>query len=117
MKLNKWMSVVALIGFFSVGHVYAGTCEVQYTRTACPGKEAISYKKCDGEQSCSKFKEAASAEECGQMAMKSCSNKRYSITQSKVINALFDEAEITSVSGSDDFCVDYENKTTEFNQC
>lgn len=99
------------------GLLYAGTCEIQYTRTACDGKEDISYKKCKGKQSCSKFKEASSAQECAAMAVKSCRNKRLTVTKSKVINAIFDENKIKASNGSDDFCSDYENASVEFNKC
>ena len=99
------------------GSVYAGTCEIQYTRTACPGKEKISYKKCKGKQSCSKFKEAADANQCKAMAVKSCGNKRLTVTKSKVINAIFDGNKLSTDGGSDDFCTIYENAATEFNKC
>jgi len=37
-------------------------CNVYITRVACEGKEAISYKKCGGKQSCKKRKKADSLE-------------------------------------------------------
>ena len=64
---------VACLSFFA-SSVFAGTCELKFTRTACPGKEAISYKKCDGAKSCSEFVDAASAKECGDLATKACEN-------------------------------------------
>lgn len=116
----KKINIIAAIVFgciFFAGTTYAATCEIQYDRTACPGKEKISYKKCKGEKTCSKFKEADSVEQCREMATKSCANKRYSITKSKVITALFDGNAITTESGKADFCLEYANVATEFNQC
>lgn len=117
MKINFISIVIAVACFVFAGLVEAGTCEIKYTRTACPGKEKISYKKCKGKQNCSKFKEAASAAECGEMAVKSCKNRRLSITKSKVINALFDGNAIKASNGSDDFCTVYEKASEEFNKC
>lgn len=96
---------------------YAGNCEIKYTRTACPGKEKISYKKCKGQKSCSKFKETPDAESCKTAAIKSCRNKRLSITKSKVINAEFDGTALKASNGSDDFCTVYEKADAEFNKC
>jgi hypothetical protein len=97
--------------------VFAGTCEIKFTRTSCEGKEAISYKKCDGNKSCSEFVEAATAKDCATAAVAACENKRLDITKSKVINASFDEKKITTAAGKDDFCTDYKNAAAEFNQC
>lgn len=99
------------------GMAFAGTCEIQYTRESCPGKEAISFKKCDGEASCSKFKEAANIGECRTLATNACANDRLTVTKSKVINALFDDAPITTESGQDDFCMEYAKRDAEFNHC
>ncbi len=115
-KLVK-LAVLAMITAFMGSSVLAATCEVQYTRTACPGKEKISYKKCKGKKSCSKFKEADTVGQCRAKATKSCGNKRYSITKSKVINAIYDGKQITTESGKADFCLEYANVSTEFNQC
>lgn len=117
MKAMSKNFLIATIFSLASLQVYAGTCELKFTRTACPGKEEISYKKCDGAKSCSEFVEAASAKECGEAAVKACENKRLDITKSKVINATFDDKKITTASGKDDFCTDYKNAATEFNQC
>ena len=92
-------------------------CAVHYTRTACPGQEATSYKKCDGQQSCVKYKEADSLEACQEKAVKSCRNRRLNITQLKVITAKWQGQAIQSPSGNDDFCVDYAKRAEEFNRC
>lgn len=115
-KINGVIVLIAASAFWASSAI-AATCEIKYTRTACPGKEDISYKKCKGKQSCSKFKEADSIEQCRAMATKSCANKRLSITKSKVINADYDGKGISTESGKSDFCLEYENASTEFNQC
>ena len=92
-------------------------CAIHYTRTACPGQEATSFKKCDGEQSCVKYKEADSMEACQAAAVKSCRNRRLNITKLKVITAKWQGQAIQSASGSDDFCLDYEKREAEFNRC
>ena len=92
-------------------------CAVHYTRTACPGQEETSYKKCDGQQSCVKHKEAASLEACQAKAVKSCRNRRLNITKLKVITATWQGQPIQSASGNDDFCLDYEKRDEEFNRC
>ncbi|MBE0356293.1 hypothetical protein PPHE_a1204 [Pseudoalteromonas phenolica O-BC30] len=51
------------------------------------------------------------------MAVKSCRNKRLTVTKSKVINALFDGQQIKASNGNDDFCTVYEKASEEFNKC
>ncbi|MBF0472096.1 MAG: hypothetical protein HQL48_12075 [Gammaproteobacteria bacterium] len=92
-------------------------CAVHYTRTACAGQEAISYKKCNGEQSCVKYKAADSLEACQKAAMKACANDRLDITKMKVITATYQGQPITSATGADDFCLEYPNRDTELNKC
>ena len=110
------IAVIAITTLWS-GMVAAGECEIQYTRTSCPGQEDVSYKKCDGKQSCSKIKQTGSVEECRKKATKSCRNKRLTVTKSKVIKALFDGKKITTESGKADFCIEYKNAAKEFNHC
>ncbi|MFT3859299.1 MAG: hypothetical protein QM742_17940 [Aquabacterium sp.] len=95
----------------------AQDCAISYTRTACPGKEAVSYAKCDGKQSCIKKVEAASPEACQAAALKACANDRLDITKSKVINASYKGSALKSSSGSADFCVDYDKRAAEFDKC
>lgn len=95
----------------------AGTCEIQYERTACPGKESISYKKCDGEPTCSKYEDAASEGECRKIATASCANDRLTVTKSKVIKAMFDDHAVTTESGKADFCEEYPKRAEEFDHC
>lgn len=116
--MNKLIGAIFTAAFLMSSYAaQANECAVHYVRTACPGKEAISYKKCDGKQECTKIKEASSVEKCRKAATKSCSNSRFDITKSKVITAMFNGAPIKTASGKDDFCLEYENRSTEFNQC
>lgn len=69
---------------------FAGDCVVHYERIACQGKEAESFKKCDGQAGCDKTKPANSAEECAAAALKSCENDRLDITKYKAITASYD---------------------------
>lgn len=113
----RLLNIIAATSVLFAAQSFAGTCEVKYTRTACDGKEKISFKKCNGKASCSKFEEAESAQACAVIATKSCANSRFTTTKSKVINAEFDGAAIMASNGSADFCTVYENVETEFNQC
>lgn len=117
MKVKSHLSALLVFLYLISNSAIAGTCEIKYTRTACPGKEKISYKKCKGKQKCSKFKEADTPQQCAEMATKSCRNKRLTVTKSKVINAEFDGNPIKASNGSDDFCTVYENADAEFNKC
>lgn len=92
-------------------------CAITYTRNACPGQEAESYKKCDGKQTCTKDTEAASEAACAEAAVKACANDRLTITKSKAIRASYKGKALKSKSGKDDFCADYAKREAEFNQC
>jgi hypothetical protein len=95
----------------------ASDCDVTYTRTACPGQEAESYKKCDGQQTCTKHVAAASEAACVEAAINACANDRLDITKSKVITAKYKGKALKSKSGKDDMCLDYAKRDAEFNQC
>jgi hypothetical protein len=96
---------------------FAGTCEITTTRTACPGKESISYKKCDGKPTCADFQDLADANQCKAAALAACENARLTITKSKVITAKFDGAELKTDAGNADFCSAYAKRAEEFNKC
>lgn len=107
------------VGLFS-SESYAedqADCGINYTRTACPGKEEESYKKCDGKKSCTKFVAAASEQACADAAVAACANDRLTITQSKVITATFKGKALKNKGGKDDMCLDYSKRDSEFNQC
>ena len=110
-----------VLGSIDVGveaaHADGGDCAIHYTRTACPGQEAESYKKCDGKQSCTKNVAAATADQCSEQALQACANDRLTVTESKVITATFQGKALKSKSGKEDFCLDYPKRQAEFNQC
>ena len=111
---------VALTAFGSFGRAAAEDktdCAIEYTRNACPGQEAESYKKCDGQKSCTKYVPADSAAKCQEAAASACSNDRLNVTESKVIKAKYKGKELKSKSGKDDYCIDYAKRAAEFNQC
>jgi hypothetical protein len=95
----------------------ATDCQITYIRTACTGHEAESYKKCDGQQSCTKSVPSTSEASCGEAAIKACSNDRLDVTKSKVITATYKGKALKSKAGKDDLCLDYTKRDTEFNQC
>jgi hypothetical protein len=92
-------------------------CAVTYTRTACSGQEAESYKKCDGKQSCTKYVPAADEAACQAAAVDACANDRPSVTKSKVITVAYKGKPVKSKGGKPDQCLDYAKRATEFNQC
>ncbi|MBD8526943.1 hypothetical protein [Pseudomarimonas arenosa] len=92
-------ALALLIGNSSV---LAGDCVMSITRTACPGKEAESFSKCDGKASCEQKVPAPSAAICATKTKISCANSRRTITKYKSITATFDGE---PVEGGKDFCV------------
>ncbi len=112
--------VLGFMGSFFTASTFAqdkSDCTVNYTRSACPGKEAESFAKCDGKASCSKSVAAASSAACQDLALKACANDRLDVTKSKIISATYKGQPLTSASGKADFCVDYANRSTEFDKC
>jgi hypothetical protein len=95
----------------------AADCDITYVRTACPGHEAESYKKCDGQQSCTKHVPATSEAACTDAAVQACANDRLEITRSKVITAKYKGKALKAKSGQDDLCLDYAKRDAEFNHC
>ncbi len=116
-KQNMMIAVVLAAGLLTSGVVLAADCAIAYTRTACPGQEAESYKKCDGKQSCTETVEAADEAACKAKAIEACANSRFTITKSKVVNAKFDGKAIATDAGNADFCTAYAKVKEEFNQC
>lgn len=112
MKKSFFASVFLCLTLGS--HAYAGICEIKVVRTACPGKEVDSYKKCAGKPECSSKKKAATAEECSQLAAKECENSRMDITKSKVITATFGGQDLKGPAAGGSFC---EDSRPDFNKC
>lgn len=112
---SLWLS--ALLFCIGSTSALAGSCEISYTRTACPGKEAISFKKCDGKASCTKSTTADTEAACRIKAVEACANDRLDITKSKVITATFNGKAVLNKSGGSDHCADYAERSAEFNKC
>jgi hypothetical protein len=112
-----WMVLASVDVGVEVAQADEGDCAITYTRSACAGQEAESYKKCDGKQTCTKNVAAASADKCLEAAVQACANDRLNITQSKVIHASYKGKALKSKSGKDDVCLDYAKRDAEFNQC
>jgi hypothetical protein len=111
------MSAAVVVTTLLSGAAFAGECGIEYTRTACPGKEAESYAKCNGKQTCVQAAPLDSAAACQAAALKACANDRLDVTKSKVIRAMFDGKPVKSASGKEDFCADYANRSAEFDKC
>jgi len=92
-------------------------CVVSYTRTACPGQEVMSFKKCKGDASCTKSNEADSKTACMKKASQSCRNSRLHVTKSKVITATWKGEALLDANGEADFCLAYEKRALEFDRC
>ena len=92
-------------------------CALTYTRTACTGQEAESYKKCDGKQTCTKYVPADSEAACQAAAVAACSNDRLTVTKSKAISATYKGKALKAKAGKPDLCLDYAKRDAEFNQC
>ncbi|MBF0584533.1 MAG: hypothetical protein HQL80_09920 [Magnetococcales bacterium] len=89
MKLKGMLAGLVFASVGLAGAAYAD-CVIHYERTACQGKEAESFKKCDGKAACDKaVKDAASKEACAAAALKACDNDRLDITKYKKITADF----------------------------
>lgn len=115
--MNRHQLLLSITSAVFAISVAAETCEITTTRTACPGKESLSYKKCHGKASCSEFIEVKNANECKVASVSACENARLNITKLKVVNASFNGSELKTDAGSSDFCTIYEKRDAEFNQC
>ena len=92
---NRMMFVGLVFAAFGMAGVASAECIVSYERTACKGQEAVSYKKCAGNKSCTKTKTAADEGACLAAALKSCSNSRLDITKYKKITATYNGKALT----------------------
>jgi hypothetical protein len=106
---NLAFATVALLSFVQVAQA---ACVINYNRTACPGKEAESYSKCNGTKTCNKEDSSAvSLAACEQAAAAACANTRLTITKSKVITATFNGKPLR---GGSNFCA---SNRADFNKC
>jgi hypothetical protein len=97
--------------------IYAGTCELNVSRTACPQKEEFSYRKCDGRASCTATIPQTTAEQCLQLALRACANPYPLITKNKQITAKFDDQVLRADSEQSDICQAYSHRQREFDKC
>ncbi len=96
---------------FLSGISHAGICELTVKRVACAGKEAESYKKCDGKDQCTNKQKADSEAACQKLAENECVNSRLDITKSKEIKATFGGS---PVKGGANLCA---TDRADFNKC
>jgi hypothetical protein len=111
------MKIISALFLLTLSFNAFSKCEITFDRTACKGKDAESYSKCDGKKVCTKTESAEDESECKDAALKACANSRTDVTKSKIITAKWNGKDITSKSGKKDFCEDYEKKAAEFNKC
>jgi hypothetical protein len=105
-------AVFAAFGLMVMSQAASAACIVHYNRTACPGREAESYSKCNGTKECDKEDSAAvSLKACEQAAAAACANTRLQITKSKVITAKFNGK---ALRGGANFCA---SNRPDFNKC
>lgn len=114
MRLRSVFFMLSALGLSSVSLAAKKKCEVRYVRTACEGKEKISYKKCGGKKECTKTKRAKNEAACAKAAEKSCRNSRLEITKSKVITAFWDGKPLKTADGKENFCA---ADRKDFNKC
>lgn len=122
--MKKITSMVVLLTGLTwiAGPAVAADCVIQYARTACKGKEAESFKKCDGKAECAKTVPADNEPACTAAAMKACDNDRIDITKYKVITAKFGDkalaggfdAKGAAVANGPNFC---DAKRPDLNKC
>ena len=98
----KTMRAITVAVFLAAsGAASAADCVLHITRTACPGKDAESFSKCDGKASCDETKPAVSAAQCTAKAKEACANSRLDVTKYKKITASYDGADL---DGGQDYC-------------
>jgi hypothetical protein len=118
MKHASVASLVAAVVGLWTGAAIAGNCEIVVSRDACPGKEALAFKKCDGKKVCSEFVEAPNAAACKTAAVAACEVFRPGITQSKSVSSVkFDGTAVKPDGGDPDFCKSYPKRSVEYNKC
>lgn len=118
MKRTRIKSTVAAFGIICSAVALAGNCEIEVSRDACPGNEALSYKKCDGKKACVETVKAADAAACKQAAIAACEVFRPGITKSKSITSVkFDGTPLKPDGKDPDFCKAYPKRAAEYGKC
>lgn len=118
MKRMNVVSMMAVVGGLWTASALAGNCEIVVSRDACPGNEALSYKKCDGKKSCAEVVKTADAAACKQAAIAACEVFRPGITKAKSITSVKFDGTAVKPDGADaDFCKSYPKRAAEYNKC
>jgi len=118
MKHMSVVSIMLIVGGLWTVSAQAGNCEIVVSRDACPGKEALSFKKCEGKKVCSEFVETANAAACKQAAVAACEVFRPGITKSKSVTSVKFEGNAVKPDGNDpDFCTSYPKRAIEYDKC
>jgi len=110
--MKKTVVLAALIGLSMASSAFAN-CVVNVNRTACPGKEEVSYSKCGGAKSCDKTEDAGNVAACIAFAKAQCPNSRLDITKSKIVKARFDGKQLPGPYNGN-FC---SQSRPDFNKC
>jgi len=110
--------IMVIVGGMWTATALAGNCEIVVSRDACPGKEAVSFKKCDGKKVCSEFAETPDASACKQAAVAACEVFRPGITKSKSVTSVKFDGHAVKPDGADaDFCKNYPKRASEYDKC
>jgi hypothetical protein len=118
MKRINVVGVMVIIGGLWTATALAGNCEIVVSRDACPGKEVISFKKCDGKKVCSEFVETPDTNACKKAAVAACEVFRPGITKSKSVSSVKFDGRAVKPDGADaDFCKNYPKRGTEYDKC
>ena len=118
MKHMKAVCIMAVVGGLWTAAALAGNCEIVVSRDACPGSEALSYKKCDGKKSCTESVKTSDPAACKQAAIAACEVFRPGITKSKSITSVkFDGTPVKPDGADQDFCKSYPKRAAEYNKC
>ncbi len=108
--MNKTIILAALFSL-SLAHAAEAGCVIHVIRTACPGMEDESYKKCGGAKQCDVDDAADTEAACIAAAKANCPNSRLTITKSKIVTAKLDGK---PVGGGANFCA---ANRPDFNKC
>ncbi len=114
------LGILFVLAFFGLSQIcLADSCVFTVTRKACPGKEAQSYAKCEGQASCEVEKRAKDKAACESEAKKECFNSaaRQEITDSKMVTDVkFRKKAGDEVISTGDICATVD-KAKNFGKC
>jgi len=96
--------MIGVLGFMITSGAVAGTCELQITRVACPGKEAEAFKPYKGEKSTKESKTVADAAACKGKAEQAAKIVRKGTLSEKSVVATFDGAPVAGTFKAESPC-------------